>query len=370
MKHGSKAVSTVVAALVVTTAFLAVVSMSYAGIFRLSDESSSLVRRESERAMEAFFRIYWIDNTRVVLFNNHSSVAVTLRYWVSTDPATGLYDSYLLDPATYSVPPGGMKVVTNFKAKDLLKPLNRVVSERGTPFEVGDQPPQPPSQYDLFKLVEDRKLVRPGFSSASHGPLGRIILSTGPGFSGGAVTLTCVDVQPAPASCAAWSISFSPASPVSVPAGGSVVVNILASIPTTTPTGTYFVRVKADAVSVSSELVLAVSVGDFTVAVNPTSVTILRRCAATLTLSISPTNYDGRVSFRISSVFPSDDRLNFMISPNPVETTHGLSSSLVIFVNNQPPAGAQTRTVTVEAFDGVGPSRTTSLTVTISGTAC
>jgi hypothetical protein len=241
-----------------------------------------------------------------------------------------------------------MKVVTNFKAKDLLKPLNRVVSERGTPFEVGDQPPQPPSQYDLFKLVEDRKLVRPGFSSASHGPLGRIILSTGPGFSGGAVTLTCVDVQPAPA----------------------VVVNILASIPTTTPTGTYFVRVKADAVSVSSELVLAVSVGDFTVAVNPTSVTILRRCAATLTLSISPTNYDGRVSFRISSVFPSDDRLNFMISPNPVETTHGLSSSLVIFVNNQPPAGAQTRTVTVEAFDGVGPSRTTSLTVTISGTAC
>jgi hypothetical protein len=242
------------------------------------------------------------------------------------------------------------------------------LSRRGVhPFEVGDRPPESLGQFNLFKLVENRKLVRPGFSSTLHGPLDQIILSTGPGFLGGPVTLTCVDAYPAPASCTGWSISFDPASIVIVPANGYAVVNIQANIPTSTPTGTYFIRVKAETGGVSRELVLVVDVGDFNVAVSPTPINIGRGCAATLTLSISPTNYDGRVSIRVSSVSPPDDRLNFMISPNPVEITHGLSSSLVIFVNDKHVPGPPTRTVTIEAFDGLGPPRTTSLTVTVTG---
>jgi hypothetical protein len=232
---------------------------------------------------------------------------------------------------------------------------------------VGDAPSQP---FQHFTLVNSRKLVRPGFTSTLHGPLSQIILSTGPGFLGGPVTLTCVDAYPAPASCAGWSVTFNPASPVNVPSNGYAVVNIQANIPASTPTGTYFIRVRADTGGVTRDLVLVVVVGDFTINVSPSSVTILRRCAATLTLNINPTNYDGRVSFSISSVSPPDTRLHFTISPNSVEVSHGTSASLVIFVNNQAPTGTQTRTVTIQAYDGLGPPVTTTLTVTISSTAC
>jgi FlaG/FlaF family flagellin (archaellin) len=364
---GVKAVSTVIAAVIVLTVFLGLASAIYTGLLQLGNESSNLVKREAERAMESFFQIYWLNNTHVVLFNNHSSVPVTLLYWVSVNPASGAYTVTPLNPATYTVPPGTRYIIQNPPAlyRSSLNPVNRVVSERGTSFEVGDAPSQP---FQHFTLVNSRKLVRPGFTSILHGPISRIILSTGPGFLGGPVTLTCVAAYPAPASCAGWSVNFNPPSPVNVPSNGYAVVDITANIPTSTPTGTYFIRVKADTGGVSRELVLVVDVGDFNVAVNPTPINIRRGCAATLTLNIiNPTNYDGRVSFRVSSVSPPDDRLNFMISPNPVEITHGLSSSLVIFVNNITVPGPPTRTVTMEAFDGLGQPRTTSLTVTVTG---
>ena len=364
---GVKAVSTVIAAVIVLTIFLGLASAIYAGIFQLGNESSNLVKREAERAMESFFQIYWLNNTHVVLFNNHSSVPVTLLYWVSVNASTGAYTVTPLNPAIYTVPPGTMRIVQNFNNRASLYPVNRVVSERGTPFEVGDRPPESLGQFNLFKLVENRKLVRPGFSSTLHGPLGQIILSTGPGFLGGPVTLTCVDAYPAPASCTGWSISFDPASPVNVPANGYVVVNIQANIPTSTPTGTYFIRVKADTGGVSRELVLVVDIGDFNVAISPTSVTISRGgCAKSLTLSVTPTNYDGRVSFAILSVSPApnSDRLKFMISPNPLETTHSLTSALIIYLDRYPP-GAQIYSVTIQAFDGLGPPKTTSVTVDV-----
>jgi FlaG/FlaF family flagellin (archaellin) len=366
---GVKAISTILATVLVLTVLLAITSALYAGLVQLGNEAHSLVKREAERAMESFFQIYWLNNTHVALFNNHSSVSVTLLYWVNINPSSGAYTVTPLDPSVYTVPPGTMRIINNPPSlyRSSLHPINRVVSERGSTFEVGDAPNQP---FQHFTLANNRKLVRPGFTSTLHGPLSRIILSTGPGFLGGPVTLTCVAAYPAPASCAGWSINFNPPSPVNVPSNGYAVAEITADIPASTPTGTYFIRVKADTGGVSRELVLVVDVGDFDVAVSPTSITIDRRCAATLTLSIITANYDGRVSFRISSVNPPDDRLNFMISPNPVETSHGLSSSLVIFVNNQTPPGPHTRTVTVEAFDGLGPSKTTSLTVTISGAAC
>jgi FlaG/FlaF family flagellin (archaellin) len=366
---GVKAISTILATVLVLTVLLAITSALYAGLVQLGNEAHSLVKREAERAMESFFQIYWLNNTHVALFNNHSSVSVTLLYWVSINPSSGAYTVIPLDPSVYAVPPGTMRIIGNPPSlhQSSLHPINRVVSERGSTFEVGDAPSQP---FQHFTLANNRKLVRPGFTSTLHGPLSRIILSTGPGFLGGPVTLTCVAAYPAPASCAGWSINFNPPSPVNVPSNGYAVADITADIPASTPTGAYFIRVKADTGGVSRELVLVVDVGDFDVAVSPTSITIDRRCAATLTLSISTANYDGRVSFRISSVNPPDGRLNFMISPNPVETSHGLSSSLVIFVNNQTPPGPHTRTVTVEAFDGLGLSKTTSLTVTISGAAC
>jgi hypothetical protein len=371
---GVKAVSTVIAAVIVLTIFLGLASAIYAGIFQLGNESSNLVKREAERAMEAFFQIYWLNETHVVLFNNHSSVPIKLLYWVRVNPASGSYTVYnlfnSLDPAKYTVQPSGMKIVdirTEVPTRNR-DSVDRVVSERGSTFEVGDAPSQP---FQHFTLANNRKLVRPGFNSTLHSPLSQIILSTGPGFLGGPVTLTCVDAYPAPASCAGWSVTFNPASPVNVPSNGYAVVNITANIPTSTPTGTYFIRVKADTGGVSRELVLVVDVGDFNVAVNPTSIDIIRGCAATLTLNIiNPNNYDGRVSFRVSSVSRGDDRLNFMISPNPVEITHGLSSSLVIFVNDKPPNAPRTSTVTIEAFDGLGPPRTTSLTVTVRRDGC
>jgi len=361
MDGGRAGVSTVIAAVVVLTVFIALASAIYTGLVQLSNESSNLIRRESERAMEAPFQIYWINNTHVVLFNNHTSLPVTLLYWVSTNPSTGAYNVIPL-PATYTVPPGTMKILPNFAPRSSLFPVNRVVSERGTAFEVTDAPSQP---FNHFTLVNNQKLVRPGFNSAVNGPLSQVILSTGPGFTGGPVTMSCVTAYPAPASCAGWSISFNPPSPVNVPAGGSASVNIQANIPASTPTGTYFVVIKADTGGVSREMVIGVTVGDFNVNVAPSSVSIARGgCTASLTLNIIPTNYNGRISFRILSVTPTDNRLRFTLSPNPLETSHYLTGNILVYLNRFP-AGGGTRIVTVEASDGLGPPKTTTFTVNV-----
>jgi hypothetical protein len=194
---GVKAVSTVIAAVIVLTVFLALASAIYTGLLQLGNESSNLVKREAERAMESFFQIYWLNNTHVVLFNNHSSVPVTLLYWVSINPASGAYTVTPLNPATYTVPPGTRYIIQNPPAlyRSSLNPVNRVVSERGTSFEVGDAPSQP---FQHFTLVNSRKLVRPGFTSTLHGPLSQIILSTGPGFLGGACHINMCGCIPCP----------------------------------------------------------------------------------------------------------------------------------------------------------------------------
>jgi hypothetical protein len=88
---GVKAISTILATVIVLTVLLAITSALYAGLVQLGNEAHNLVKREAERAMESFFQIYWLNNTHVALFNNHSSVSVTLLYWVSINPSSGAY---------------------------------------------------------------------------------------------------------------------------------------------------------------------------------------------------------------------------------------------------------------------------------------
>ncbi|MEM4302265.1 MAG: hypothetical protein QXQ70_00005, partial [Candidatus Caldarchaeum sp.] len=87
MYGGRKAVSVVIASLVVTVVFLGLVSAYMAMMMSLQNSASEAIKREAERAMESFFMIYWLNDTHVRLFNNHSSVPVALTHWVTYDPA-------------------------------------------------------------------------------------------------------------------------------------------------------------------------------------------------------------------------------------------------------------------------------------------
>jgi hypothetical protein len=214
---GVKAVSTVIAAVIVLTVFLALASAIYTGLLQLGNESSNLVKREAERAMESFFQIYWLNNTHVVLFNNHSSVPVTLLYWVSVNASTGAYTVTPLNPAIYTVPPGTMRIVQNFNNRASLYSLysiHRVVSERGSTFEVTDAPTE---LHTLIYFTPTEKIVRPGF----NGRLATFVIPTGPDFGGGDVTVTCVNIinisTQATIPCTTWSITFVPSSTITIP---------------------------------------------------------------------------------------------------------------------------------------------------------
>jgi hypothetical protein len=206
---GVKAVSTVIAAVIVLNRLPSPsVSNLYAGLLQLGNESSNLVKREAERAMESFFQIYWLNNTHVVLFNNHSSVPVTLLYWVSINASTGAYTVTPLNPAIYTVPPGTMRIVQNFNKRASLYSLysiHRVVSERGSTFEVTDAPTD---LHTLIYFTPTEKIVRPGFS----GRLTTFVVSTGPDFGGGDVTITCINIintgTLVTLPCSDWGINF------------------------------------------------------------------------------------------------------------------------------------------------------------------
>lgn len=360
-KDGRKAVSTVIAAMIVTGVLLALFSGLLSVQTRLHQAEVEAVRREAERAMEAPFQIYWINSTHVRLFNNHSSVPVILRFWVTSGATVSVTS---LDPSIYSVGPGTFKDVKAADPPRVVNKVYKVVSERGSVFVVGDMPSEP---FSLFKMLVSEKQVRPGFTSSSHGPLTSILLGTGPEFGGGQVSLSCVSAFPPPASCVGWSISFNPSSPVYVPSGGALVVNVLGNIPVGTPSGTYFIRLRADTGGFVKEFLLQVMVGDFTFAVNPGSITIGRGCAGSVTLSITPTNYGESISFRVLSVTPADARFHFAFTANPLDLSHGeQSTGLLIYINFATPNTDVTRTVVVQAYDGLGPSKTASITVTVN----
>jgi hypothetical protein len=360
---GVKAVSTVIAAVIVLTVFIGLASAIYAGLFQLGNESSDLVKREAERAMEAFFQIYWLNDTHVVLFNNHTSVAITLRFWVTTDPAIGVYSVDELDPSKYSVPPGSMRIVKNFKNREELKPVNRVVSERGMVFEVGSAPITAADLHSLIYFTPTEKIVRPGF----NGRLTTFVITTGVGFSGGDVTLTCdniVRIDPPPQTilpCTAWGISLEPASTINVPAGGAGAIGVNAIIPTTT-LGFYVVKLKLQTASFTREYAVRVIVSDFSASISPATLTLQRLdCALPVTLTITTTlSYTGHINIRV----PSPRELNAWSSPNPV---HPPASTLaLIFVERvwtRPPTKTVTTTLTATLNDGLGAIRTAQFVV-------
>jgi hypothetical protein len=370
---GVKSVSTVIAAVIVLTIFLGLASAIYAGIFQLGNESGNLVKREAEKAMEAFFQIYWLNETHVVLFNNHSSVPVTLLYWVTVNPATGQYNVKNLDPSTYTVPPGTMRIVENFQKRGDLFPLNRVVSEKGSTFEVTDAPTE---LHTLIYFTPTEKIVRPGF----NGRLTTFVVSTGPDFGGGDVTITCINIintgTLVTLPCTDWGInfvtSFGPGNTVTVPAGGVGVLGVNALIPPTfNQYGFYVVKLRLQSSSFTREYSMRVIVTNFSPAISP-GVISLTGCINSANLVVTfagPRTHTGHIYIDVSR--PTG--LNVFASPNPAHPpvvatgtappgTVTIAQIMVERIIATPPTGTVTSPLTVILNDGLGDPRTVTFT--------
>jgi hypothetical protein len=370
---GVKAVSTVIAAVIVLTIFLGLASAIYAGIFQLGNESSNLVKREAEKAMEAFFRIYWLNETHVVLFNNHSSVPVTLLYWVTVNPATGQYNVKNLDPSTYTVPPGTMRIVENFEKRGDLFPLNRVVSEKGSTFEVTDAPTE---LHTLIYFTPTEKIVRPGF----NGRLTTFVISTGPDFGGGDVTITCINIintgTLVTLPCTDWGINFvtpfGPGNTVTVPAGAARALGVDALIPPTfNQYGFYVVKLRLQSSSFTREYSMHVIVTNFSPAISP-GVISLTGCINSANLVVTfagPRTHTGHIYIDVSR--PTG--LNVFASPNPAHPpvvatgtvppgTVTIAQIVVERIIATPPTGTVTSPLTVILNDGLGDPRTVTFT--------
>jgi len=371
---GVKAVSTVIAAVIVLTIFLGLASAIYAGIFQLGNESGNLVKREAERAMESFFQIYWLNETHVVLFNNHSSVPIKLLYWVRVNPDSGSYTVYnlfnSLDPAKYTVQPSDMKIVdirTEVPTRNR-DSVDRVVSERGSTFEVTDAPTE---LHTLIYFTPTEKIVRPGF----NGRLTTFVVSTGPDFGGGDVTITCINIirtdTPTPITlpCTDWGISFDPAiGTVNVPAGAARALGVNAQIPPTfNQYGFYVVKLRLQSSSFTREYSVRVIVTDFSAAVTPGTVT-LRGCIGTVllvfTYSTAAVTYTGHININI----PAPTELVVWADPNPAAPRPTTSVTTVgqIIVQRKlvaSPTGTITSPLTIALSDGLGETRSTVFTV-------
>jgi hypothetical protein len=372
---GVKSVSTVIAAVIVLTIFLGLASAIYAGIFQLGNESGNLVKREAERAMEAFFQIYWLNETHVVLFNNHSSVPVTLLYWVTVNPATGQYTVKNLDPSTYTVPPGTMRIVENFQKRGGLFPLNRVVSEKGSTFEVTDAPTDIAS---LVYFTPSEKIVRPGF----NGRLTTFVIPTGPDFGGGYVTVTCVNIinisTQATIPCTTWGITFVPSSTITISAGGVGTIEVQASIPSTFPLGFYAVKLRLQTSSFTREYAVRVIVSDFSASISPATLTLGRAgCALPVTVTIITTSpsYTGHINVDVP--LPPTGPLIAWSSPNPVHPPAATIAQVIVERRWITPyvTAYVTTTLNVILGDGSGSPRTASFVVVHRGatalaTAC
>jgi hypothetical protein len=368
-----KAVSTVIAAVIVLTIFLGLASAIYAGIFQLGNESGNLVKREAEKAMEAFFQIYWLNETHVVLFNNHSSVPVTLLYWVSTNPSTGAYTITPLNPAIYTVQPGTMRIVQNFNKRASLHPVNRVVSEKGSTFEVTDAPTE---LHTLIYFTPTEKIVRPGF----NGRLTTFVVSTGPDFGGGDVTITCINIintgTLVTLPCTDWGInfvtSFGAGNTVTVPAGGVGVLGVNALIPPTfNQYGFYVVKLKLQSSSFTREYSMRVIVTNFSPAISP-GVISLTGCINSANLVVTfagPPTHTGHIYIDVSR--PTG--LNVFASPNPAHPpvvatgtappgTVTIAQIVVERIIATPPTGTVTSPLTVILNDGLGDPRTVTFT--------
>jgi hypothetical protein len=370
-KIGVKAVSTVIAAVIVLTIFLGLASAIYAGIFQLGNESGNLVKREAERAMEAFFQIYWLNETHVVLFNNHSSVPIKLLYWVRVNPASGSYTVYnlfnSLDPAKYTVQPSGMKIVdirTEVPTRNR-DSVDRVVSEKGSTFEVTDAPTDIAS---LVYFTPSEKIVRPGF----NGNLTSFVIPTGPDFGGGDVTVTCVNIinlsTQATIPCTTWGITFVPSSTITIPAGGVGTIVVEASIPSTFPLGFYTVKLRLQTASFTRDYMVRVIVSDFSASITPRTLTLARAgCALPVTLTITTSlSYTGHINIKAPPPVP---QLVIWSSPNPIHPPADSNSLIIVERRWTAPTvvAYAVDTVTVTLSDGLGTPKIVVFTVSHRG---
>ncbi|MEM2230967.1 MAG: hypothetical protein QXN23_05560 [Candidatus Caldarchaeum sp.] len=363
---GRRAISLVIAALVVTVVFLGIVSASLAMLYTLQGASSEAVKREAERAMEAFFMIYWINGTHVRLVNNHSSVSIYLRYWITSD-TSGASVIGPLNPVDYSVEPGQTKVVQAADYPRNPSRVYKVVSERGSVFEVNDPPADPQS---IIQYAPVEVAVRPGYT----GRLTSFFINTGPEFGGGVVSIQCVHIYYVDGNayypCTVWGLTFSPSASVTVPSGGYGAVRVDASIPVMgagSSLGAYFVRFRLVSSAFTREYVVRVHLGDFSVsAPSPLTVTLNRAaCIRSAVVTVSVTGlYTGAIAIRTLNPVP---QLNVWSDPNMLQPT--ALNTPVIYVERiwTGPSGFATNTLTLVFRDGLGVDKTTSLVVVHRG---
>lgn len=362
MDVGRKAVSVVVASLVVTVVFLGLASAYMAMMMSLQNSASEAIKREAERAMESFFMIYWLNETHVRLFNNHSSVPVALDHWVTYDPAVGFKVFDLT--SDYMVPPGTFKDLKNFDSRPSLYQFNRVVSSRGSVFEVTDAPTE---LHTLFYFTPTERIVRPGFS----GRLTTFVLTTGPDFGGGVVSVSCVNIFDGSSylPCSVWSVSFAPSSSVNVPTGATVAVGVNVAVPTTgtgAALGFYYLKIRLSSQSFTRDYSVRVIVSDFSVLGLPAIMTLNRAaCIRNVPVTVTTLNsYTGHIAVAPAALPPV---LNFWADPNPIHPPAQTVARLHVERVWTAPGVFATNTLTLIFSDGLGVDRTGTLVVVHRG---
>jgi hypothetical protein len=105
---------------------------------------------------------------------------------------------------------------------------------------------------------------------------------------------------------------------------------------------------------------------DFTLSLNPTSLTVQQGQGGTVTVSLSRSGFTGEVTLSLegemAAGFPDPDRVTWSFSPNPAT---GDTSTLTLQVGDSAPPGTYTLTVRGQA-QGL-PDRTAELTLTVTG---
>jgi hypothetical protein len=266
-----------------------------------------------------------------------------------------------------------MRIVENFQKRGDLFPLNRVVSEKGSTFEVTDAPTE---LHTLIYFTPTEKIVRPGF----NGRLTTFVVSTGPDFGGGDVTITCINIintgTLVTLPCTDWGInfvtSFGPGNTVTVPAGGVGVLGVNALIPPTfNQYGFYVVKLRLQSSSFTREYSMRVIVTNFSPAISP-GVISLTGCINSANLVVTfagPRTHTGHIYIDVSR--PTG--LNVFASPNPAHPpvvatgtappgTVTIAQIMVERIIATPPTGTVTSPLTVILNDGLGDPRTVTFT--------
>jgi hypothetical protein len=268
-----------------------------------------------------------------------------------------------------------MRIVENFQKRGDLFPLNRVVSEKGSTFEVTDAPTDIAS---LVYFTPSEKIVRPGF----NGRLTTFVIPTGPDFGGGYVTVTCVNIinisTQATIPCTTWGITFVPSSTITISAGGVGTIEVQASIPSTFPLGFYAVKLRLQTSSFTREYAVRVIVSDFSASISPATLTLGRAgCALPVTVTIITTSpsYTGHINVDVP--LPPTGPLIAWSSPNPVHPPAATIAQVIVERRWITPyvTAYVTTTLNVILGDGSGSPRTASFVVVHRGatalaTAC